>query len=114
MGDRGREAPGRREWYPAAGTGTPPCGPAVAVRRGAAALILGAPTHTSFRPGTYRGATAENNNEMQPATAPVTFLFTDIEGSTRLWEQEPERMQAALARHDALAPRRSRPTAARS
>src|SRR6202162_4317329 len=33
----------------------------------------------------------------------VTFLFTDIEGSTRLWEQEPERMPLALARHDALA-----------
>ena len=33
----------------------------------------------------------------------VTFLFTDIEGSTRLWEQEPERMSPALARHDALA-----------
>ncbi len=38
-------------------------------------------------------------------TAPaglVTFLFTDIEGSSRLWEQEPERMRPALARHDAL------------
>jgi predicted ATPase/class 3 adenylate cyclase len=33
----------------------------------------------------------------------VTFLFTDIEGSTRLWEQHPEPMRAALARHDALA-----------
>src|SRR6185437_3855380 len=32
-----------------------------------------------------------------------TFLFTDIEGSTRLWEEHPERMRAALARHDALA-----------
>jgi class 3 adenylate cyclase len=32
-----------------------------------------------------------------------TFLFTDIEGSTRLWAREPERMQPALARHDALA-----------
>jgi predicted ATPase/class 3 adenylate cyclase len=32
----------------------------------------------------------------------VTFLFTDIEGSTRLWEQQPERMQPALARHDAI------------
>src|SRR6476469_8127830 len=32
----------------------------------------------------------------------VTFLFTDIEGSTQLWEREPERMQTALARHDAL------------
>jgi predicted ATPase/class 3 adenylate cyclase len=33
----------------------------------------------------------------------VTFLFTDIEGSTRLWEQEPARMRPALARHDAIA-----------
>ena len=32
----------------------------------------------------------------------VTFLFTDLEGSTRLWEEYPEAMQAALARHDAL------------
>ena len=32
----------------------------------------------------------------------TTFLFTDIEGSTRLWEQEPRRMPAALARHDAI------------
>src|SRR5437870_4001298 len=32
----------------------------------------------------------------------VTFLFTDIEGSTKLWEQYPEAMQLALARHDAL------------
>jgi predicted ATPase/class 3 adenylate cyclase len=33
----------------------------------------------------------------------VTFLFTDIEGSTRLWEREPERMRPALAQHDAIA-----------
>jgi predicted ATPase len=32
----------------------------------------------------------------------VTFLFTDIEGSTRLWESEPAAMQAGLARHDAI------------
>jgi len=32
-----------------------------------------------------------------------TFLFTDIEGSTRLWEIEPQRMSVALARHDASA-----------
>jgi len=30
----------------------------------------------------------------------VTFLFCDIEGSTRLWERYPVAMQAALARHD--------------
>ena len=35
-------------------------------------------------------------------TGTVTFLFTDIEGSTRRWEEHPEAMQAALARHDAL------------
>lgn len=32
----------------------------------------------------------------------VTFLFTDIEGSTRLWEASPEEMSLALVRHDAL------------
>ena len=35
-------------------------------------------------------------------TAAVTFLFTDIEGSTRLWEESPDKMRLALARHDAL------------
>ena len=29
----------------------------------------------------------------------VTFLFTDIEGSTKLWEQYPEAMKSALAKH---------------
>jgi predicted ATPase/class 3 adenylate cyclase len=32
----------------------------------------------------------------------VTFLFTDIEGSTRLWQQHPDAMPAALARHEAI------------
>ena len=32
----------------------------------------------------------------------VTFLFTDVESSTRLWEERPEAMKAALARHDRL------------
>src|SRR5258706_13783722 len=32
----------------------------------------------------------------------VTFLFTDIEGSTPLWEREPDQMRLALARHDAI------------
>jgi predicted ATPase/class 3 adenylate cyclase len=35
-------------------------------------------------------------------TGMVTFLFTDIAGSTRLWEQHKEAMSIALARHDAL------------
>src|SRR5919202_927764 len=43
--------------------------------------------------------------EVPMATLPtgiVTLLFTDVEGSTRLWEQHPAAMQAALARHDRL------------
>ena len=32
----------------------------------------------------------------------VTILFTDIESSTHLWEQDAERMSRALAGHDAL------------
>jgi class 3 adenylate cyclase len=35
-------------------------------------------------------------------TGTVTFLFTDIEGSTKRWEQYPKHMQTALARHDAI------------
>ena len=37
------------------------------------------------------------------AVSATTFLFTDIEGSTRLWEHDPGRMSLALARHDAIA-----------
>lgn len=32
----------------------------------------------------------------------VTFLFTDIEGSTQLWENHPESMRDALAQHDSI------------
>ena len=32
----------------------------------------------------------------------VTLLFTDVEGSTRLWEAEPKQMAQALRRHDEL------------
>ena len=35
-------------------------------------------------------------------TGTVTFLFTDLEGSTRLWEDDREAMRAAVARHDEL------------
>ncbi len=36
-------------------------------------------------------------------SAPTTFLFTDIEGSSLLWDRDPERMRTALARHDEIA-----------
>ena len=32
----------------------------------------------------------------------VTFLFTDIEGSSSLWERVPEAMRSALSDHDAM------------
>lgn len=35
-------------------------------------------------------------------TGEVTFLFTDIEGSTQRWEAHPEEMQAAVARHEQI------------
>jgi class 3 adenylate cyclase len=37
-----------------------------------------------------------------PPTGKVAFLFTDIEGSTRLWERDARRMQAILVRHDEI------------
>ncbi|MGO9382115.1 MAG: hypothetical protein ACLP4W_08455, partial [Mycobacterium sp.] len=38
-----------------------------------------------------------------PAAAPsgvVTFLFSDVEGSTRRWETDADAMRVALAAHD--------------
>lgn len=37
-----------------------------------------------------------------PASGGPTFLLTDVEGSTWLWERDAETMSAALRRHDAL------------
>jgi class 3 adenylate cyclase len=39
---------------------------------------------------------------MRLPTATLTFLFTDVEGSTRLWDIEPAAARVALAEHDAL------------
>src|SRR5437870_12881383 len=35
-------------------------------------------------------------------TGTVTFLYTDIEGSTKRWETNPAAMKAAVERHDTL------------
>src|SRR5262249_1472353 len=51
--------------------------------------------------GGVRGA----HHMEKPASLPsgvVTFLFTDIEGSTRLWEEDPDAMRRALAQHQSL------------
>ena len=39
---------------------------------------------------------------MELPSGTVTFFFTDIQGSTKLWDDHPEAMRLALARHDAL------------
>src|SRR5437868_7660726 len=46
------------------------------------------------------GTGVEGMAELPSGT--VTFLLTDVEGSTALWEQAPEAMRTALAQHDAL------------
>ena len=38
----------------------------------------------------------------EPHTGTLTFLFTDIEGSTRLWERNPKAMSEALVCHDEI------------
>ncbi|MBK5267221.1 MAG: adenylate/guanylate cyclase domain-containing protein, partial [Acidimicrobiia bacterium] len=39
---------------------------------------------------------------MDRPSGTVTFVFTDIEGSTRLWEEYPTAMQSCLALHDGI------------
>ena len=53
----------------------------------------------------YSGGQAKEDAQKLMAVLPtgtVTFLFTDIEGSTKLWEKSPRGMQIALTRHDAV------------
>src|SRR5678815_1090831 len=42
----------------------------------------------------------EDQNPLPSGT--VTFLFTDIEGSTRLAQEHPQEMPELLARHNAI------------
>src|SRR4029453_12810023 len=50
----------------------------------------------------FTGVRAEGNVVGELPTGTVTFLFTDIEGSTRLWEEHSESMKKAIARHDEI------------
>ncbi len=50
-----------------------------------------------------RGAYRVGRGDAMTAAAPsgvVTFLFTDVEGSTRRWENDADGMRGALAAHD--------------
>jgi predicted ATPase/class 3 adenylate cyclase/Tfp pilus assembly protein PilF len=44
----------------------------------------------------------EGRRAEQYASGTFTFLFTDIEGSTRMWEETPDLMSQALSLHDAV------------
>ncbi len=45
---------------------------------------------------------SDNNVAMSRPSGTVTLLFTDIEGSTALWETHEAEMETGLARHDEL------------
>src|SRR5215213_1732706 len=57
-------------------------------------ISIGAPRPSPTGPGEPDGV------ELPAGT--LTFLLTDIEGSSRLWESEPGAMEVALQRHDRL------------
>ena len=42
----------------------------------------------------------ESGSAEAPSYATYTFLFTDVEGSTRRWEADPAAMNVGLAAHD--------------
>ena len=46
-------------------------------------------------------ATGQRTRDAIPSGV-VTFLFTDVEGSTQLWAFDADRMAASLRRHDEL------------
>jgi class 3 adenylate cyclase len=60
------------------------------------------PVLTVARPSAVAADAATDEEQRMLPTGTVTFLFSDIEGSTRLWEQQPQAMRVALTRHDAV------------
>ena len=45
------------------------------------------------------GVTAESQSGFSLPTGTVAFLLTDVEGSTRGWEADPDLMAQAMERH---------------
>src|SRR5258706_384199 len=52
--------------------------------------------------GARIGVTEITMTNLSLPNGTVTFLFTDIEGSTKLWQEKPEAMRIAHARHDEI------------
>ena len=48
------------------------------------------------------GAEPKAQSSVAIPTGTVTFLFSDIEGSTKRWESHRQAMAAAVARHESL------------
>ena len=59
-------------------------------------------THRSVAQTESRSTTRPCAGDCREGATPDhhAFLFTDLVGSTRLWEADPDRMEAALIRHD--------------
>jgi predicted ATPase/class 3 adenylate cyclase len=74
----------------------------------AEALELSPPDRAAFeaaRRSTPDRPVTIDSPRREGATLPsgtVTFLFTDVVGSTTLWDRAPEAMRAAISRHDRL------------
>ena len=51
-------------------------------------------------PGSVWHSAGVSADPAVPPSGVVTFLFTDVEGSTRRWEADADGMRAALAAHD--------------
>ena len=72
---------------------------------GALRAALGLPAYDRDPGAAPAQVTLAARADTPPAGLPqgtVTFLFTDLEGSTRRWEAHPAQMREALARHDAI------------
>ena len=50
----------------------------------------------------WAGSPTKDPDTADLPSGTVTFLFTDVEGSTRLWDESPDVMRHAMARHDEL------------
>ncbi|MCJ7672426.1 MAG: adenylate/guanylate cyclase domain-containing protein [Acidimicrobiia bacterium] len=72
-------------------------------RFGGASLVVGsAPALLVRFSSTFTVRAEMGLTLVELPTGTVTFLFTDLEGSTRLWEAHPEAMKGTLARHDEI------------